>query len=279
MAKFLSGNVLNAEIEDIIEGAERLIILISPYIKLHERYASVLKTKKDNPEIKLVIVFGKNEDDISKSMIAEDFNFFKEFPNVHIYYEKRLHAKYVANESASIITSMNFHKYSQDNNIEVGVRTELGSFIGSKIGIGDSDFENNSWEYFQRVIEQAELVYKKEPEFKNGFWNLIKSYKGSKVMEDKLSAVFENKTVTPNKTEVFNTTITHGYCIRTGKKIQLNHERPLSNESYSIWAQFCDYNYPENYCHFTGEKSNGDTCVATPVLTKNWKKYLKAIEQ
>ncbi len=228
MAKFLSGNALNAEIENVIERAEKLIILISPYIKLHERYASVLKAKKDNPNIKLIIVFGKNEDDISRSMIAEDFNFFKEFPNVHIYYEKRLHAKYVANEGESIITSMNFHKYSQDNNIEVGVKTTPGSILGSKIGIGDSDFESDAWEYFQRVIDQADLVYKKEPDIDSKLWGFSKTYKGSKVIEDKLSSFFESKNVVPKKAEVVNTIITNGFCIRTGKQIPFNIKKPLS---------------------------------------------------
>lgn len=66
-----------------------------------------------------------------------------------------------------------------------------------------------------------------------------------------------------------------GFCIRSGKQIALNHERPLSGDAYSVWSQYSDYDYPENYCHFTGEKSNGNTSVGMPILSKNWKKYLK----
>jgi len=52
MAIFLTGNDLNAELERLFEFADDYLILISPYIKLHDRYASALKTKKDNPDLK-----------------------------------------------------------------------------------------------------------------------------------------------------------------------------------------------------------------------------------
>jgi hypothetical protein len=60
MAIFLTGNELNATLESLFEFADEHLILISPYIKLHDRYASVLKTKKDNPNLKITVVFGKN---------------------------------------------------------------------------------------------------------------------------------------------------------------------------------------------------------------------------
>src|SRR6185312_1652260 len=111
MASFCTGNDLNAELGKIFKYAEEYLYLISPYIKLHNRYSSELKEKINNAELKIVIVFGKNEDDISKSMKQEDFNFFKQFPNIEIRYEKRLHAKYYANENLAILTSMNLYNY------------------------------------------------------------------------------------------------------------------------------------------------------------------------
>lgn len=67
MANFLKGNDLNAELERLFEAAEYNIILISPYIKLHERYKSSLLTKLNNDELKITVLFGKNEDDFSKA--------------------------------------------------------------------------------------------------------------------------------------------------------------------------------------------------------------------
>jgi hypothetical protein len=61
------------------------------------------------PELELKVLFGKNDGDITKSINPEDLKFFTTFPNVEILYQPRLHAKYYANEFASIITSMNLY--------------------------------------------------------------------------------------------------------------------------------------------------------------------------
>lgn len=198
MGKFLTGNELNSELEKIFERADEQIILISPYIKLHDRYASTLRTKKDNPKIKIIIVFGKNEEDLSKSMKQEDFNFFKEFPNIQIRYEKRLHAKYYSNESAAILTSMNLYNFSQDNNIEAGVMTKATLFgnLASNLMTnvtGEDSFDRTAWTYFSRVIEQSELLFKKVPEYESTMLGLSKKYKSSKTEIDKLTDFFVNR--------------------------------------------------------------------------------------
>jgi hypothetical protein len=186
MAKFLTGNKLNTEVEEILEKADLQLILISPYIKLHERYISVLKSKISDPEFEIIVVFGKNEDDLSKSLKPEDLKFFTEFPNIEIRYEKRLHAKYYANESSALITSMNLYSYSQDNNIEAGILTKsslLGNLTGGLLTsfTGGDSFEAEAFEYFGRVIQQADLLFKKIPEFESSLMGLKKKYKGSKI--------------------------------------------------------------------------------------------------
>ena len=266
MAKFLTGNELNLELENIFETSENLLILISPYIKLHERYASALRTKLNNDKLEITIVFGKNEADLSKSMKQEDFLFFKEFPNIQICYEKRLHAKYYANESAAILTSMNLYSYSQDNNIEAGVLTKVKMF-------GSESLDDQSWNYFDRVIEQSELLFDKKPEYDSAMMGLTKKYKGSKVVVDKLSEFFSNKSKyesgSPKNT---NKVISMGYCIRTAKQIPFNPKKPLSDEAYRSWSQFGNEEFQEKYCHFSGEPSNGETSFSRPILRKNWQK-------
>ncbi len=179
MAKFLTGNELNSELEKLFEGAFFEIILISPYVKLHDRYAASLLTKKKDDEIKITIVFGKNEDDISRSMKQEDFNFFKEFPNIEIRYEKRLHAKYYSNENYAILTSMNLYNFSQDNNIEAGImtKTNLLGKVGNLLTnvAGEDNFEGAASTYFERVIEQSDLLFKKVPEYETKYLGISKN--------------------------------------------------------------------------------------------------------
>ncbi len=289
MAKFLTGNELNAEVEKIFASSTKMIVLISPYIKLHERYASTLKTKQKDPNLQIIIVFGKNEEDITRSMKNEDFELFKAFPNIQIRYEKRLHAKYYANESSAILTSMNLHSFSQDNNIEAGVLTKttlLGNLASNLMTnvTGEDTFDNQAWSYFHRVIEQSEILYVKTPVFESSFMGLNKKYVTSLVETDKLSDFFSlKKEVTENKpsTNKINTKIEKeienpksktGYCIRTGKEIPFNTQHPFSDEAFKSWNQYKNDAYPEKYCHFSGEPSNGETNKAKPILRKNWNK-------
>lgn len=276
MAKFLKGNELNWEIERLFENAFESIILISPYIQLHERYKSTLLTKLQD-EIKIIVVFGKNEEDISKSMKQDDFEFFKQFPHVEILYEKRLHAKYYANESSGILTSMNLYGYSQNNNIEAGILMEK-SLKG--IMTGSNNLDQDTWYYFHTVIEQAEILFDKRPIYEKKNFLGRKKYVGSEIIVDKLSDFF-NQT---NYTKVFkkekSSHIRHsgsnssgvGYCIRTGKEIPFNVEKPMDYTAYKSWSKYKDPDYPEKFCHFSGEPSNGETSVSKPILNKNWRK-------
>jgi PLD-like domain len=275
MATFLTGNDLTAQLENLFEYADEYIILISPYIKLHDRYASVLKAKKDNPNFKIIVVFGKNEDDFSKSMKQEDFNFFKDFPNIEIRYEKRLHAKYYANENSAILTSMNLYNFSQDNNIEAGVLTNRKGILGS---ITSQDtLENDAAGYFQRVIEQSDLLFLKEPKFESTMLGLSRRYTNSVIETDKLSDFFNNKLKadTSFKKDTFipkQATKQMGFCIRTGTQILFNPKLPMCDTAFQSWKKFSNNEYPEKFCHFSGEPSNGETSFSKPILRKNWTK-------
>ncbi|MCD8450373.1 phospholipase D family protein [Tenacibaculum dicentrarchi] len=278
MAKFLKGNELNSQLEKIFEDAESQIVLISPYIKLHDRYKSSLLTKIANPNIEIVILFGKNEDDLSKSMKQDDFDFFKQFPNIEIRYEKRLHAKYYANETKAILTSMNLYGFSQNNNIEAGVLMESsikGSFTG------ENELDNSSWDYFRVVLEQSELLFEQKPVFEKKNLLSFRKYVKSEIEVDKLSDFFKNvsykkvykkKEQNVTKTEILTKAENSGFCIRTGKKIPFNIEKPMNYEAFKMWNKYKDADYSEKYCHFSGELSDGKTSVNKPILNKNWKK-------
>jgi hypothetical protein len=283
MATFLTGNELNAQLENLFEYANDYLILISPYIKLHERFASCLKAKKENYNFKIIIVFGKNEDDYSRSMKQEDFNFFKDFPNIEIRYEKRLHAKYYANESSAILTSMNLYNFSQDNNIEAGVLTNRKGLLGSLTS--QETLENDAAIYFERVIEQSDVLYLKVPKFESTMFGLSNRYTESVIETDKLSDFFNSKIKTdtfkrenfaakPPTSQHENRQATNqmGYCIRTGVKIPFNQKLPMSDSALQSWKKFSNNEYPEKYCHFSGEQSNGETSFSRPILRKNWTK-------
>lgn len=282
MAEFYKGNHLNSKLDEILEKAESSLILVSPFIKFHSRVKEILNTKKKKHELLITVVFGKNEDRIEKSFSREDFEYISEFPNVEIMYEPRLHAKYYANESASLLSSMNLYEFSQNNNIEFGIYCEKG-FVDNLLNIPSLDRE--AWNYFKGVIDDSEVLYRREPVYEDGFLGFTQKYVNSEIEIDKLSEKFglrkkESPKKEPSKkaeeyrSEKTNPTI-KGFCIRTREEIPFNIAMPFSERAFKSWSRYEDKDYKERYCHFSGEESDGETSFSKPILKKNWQKAKK----
>ena len=273
MAEFVKGSKLNSEIESIFENASKSIVIISPYIKLHSRFIEILKCKKEDPNIEIIIVFGKNEDNLSKSINEEDVKFLAEFPNISIKHEPRLHAKYYSNETTSVLSSMNLYDYSQNNNIEFGIVTKT-SFLGSIAGNTASSLDKDANEYFTSVIKKSKYVFKKVPKFESKILSFTKKYIKSEV---EINSIFDIFKTTPKQEtkpihKEINISKKNGYCIRTGEEIEYNIKMPFSPKAYRSWEKFKNEEYPEKYCHYSGEKSDGETSFSKPILKKNWRK-------
>ncbi|MEP2059802.1 MAG: phospholipase D family protein [Maribacter litoralis] len=295
MSNFLTGDELENKLTDIIWNAKKHIVIISPFIKLDKHMKDVLDKIKSTHEISVFIVFGKNEEYKYKSFNEEDFQFFKEFKNITILYNKNLHAKHYCNENEGLITSLNLYGYSMVNNVEYGVH-----FSKNLLNPLDKLFEETEAFTYDLVYKQSEVVFLKKPQFKSKLMGLQKVYQQSAILFDesdnlfngynyeskKLSefdleveTVIEKKYSTKpereknviqeynKKKESYDSTIRQtGYCIRTGVEIDFNPARPFCYNAYKSWVQFENYDYPENYCHKTGQPSNGRTSMANPVL-------------
>lgn len=269
MAKFVKANQLNAEIESLFEEANTELIIVSPFIKLHDRIKEALKPKINDHGLMVSVVYGKNEADKKKSLREEDFLFFSQFANVQIFYEPRLHAKYYANEDKGILSSMNLYDFSQNNNIEFGVVSEYKLLSANTI-------EVDSREYFNKVIDGAQLEFSKDPQYDKNLIG-IKRYTHSEVTTDKLSELFSG--VSPqhskkksDKTKTKEEAKDEGYCIRTGERIPFDVKMPYSKKAHQSWNYFKNADFEEKYCHFSGEPSDGKTSMNKPILSKNWAK-------
>lgn len=266
---FIKGSELNIELERLIEDADDYLYLICPYIQLHDKLKRELRSKVDKPHLRVVIVFGKNEEGIHKSLNKEDFEFLKSLPNIEIRYEPKLHAKYYASEDRAIITSMNLHKFSHDNNIEVGLMMDVKGIIGKLVG---DDPESESYHYFENVIKYSTLKFKREPVFEKRLMGFSTDYLHSEeklnLMEDIYSTPFPVGFKTWDKV----TNVKMGYCIRTGVEIPFNLSKPYSWKAFNTWSQFGNEDYPEKFCHFSGEDSLGETTFASPIMKKNYRK-------
>lgn len=314
MSKFLTGGELENVVYDIIWDAEETLLIVSPFIKLDNYFKDLFKKHLENYKLRIILVFGKNEKNVNKSLSNEDFDFFKQFPNVSIIYVPNLHAKYYGNEKKGVITSINLYDYSFKNNIEFGVFSEqkiLSKFTSS------ADVE--AWNECMELAHTNEIVYVKRPAYrsKKGLMSFGKEYVKSEVLFDSTDKFYgsgkssldsdkrlddfedaidldqthntrpervweENKNEfvkeTPKSKPPVNTTYNSysrmGYCIRTGEEIEFNPERPMSLNAFKKWNQFQDVDYGEAYCHYSGDKSFGETSFARPILRKHWKKSM-----
>ena len=285
MSKFITGLELEETISKIIWETKETLLIVSPFIKLDDYFKKLFDNHLNNPRIHILIVFGKNEKNISRSLSKNDFEYFKKFLNISIIYVPNLHAKYYGNEKKGVVTSINLYDYSFKNNIEFGIYSELK--IVNKI---TNKTEKDAWKTCWKLAEENEAVFVKRPVYQKKLLSLIfgKNYVKSDVLlniTDKFYSGYGSnngnaiKTILDFKEEIIlgseeinvPTRIeiekpTNGYCIRTGKKITFNPKMPFCENSYQSWKSFSNYDYKENYCHRTGKNSFGKTSMRKPIL-------------
>lgn len=232
MAKYLRTSSITAEVENLITEAKEKLYIISPYLKLSDQIKELLNDK-EREKVDVRIIFGKQE------LNPSELEFLQSFQYIRLYFSKNLHAKCYLNENFMIISSMNLYEFSQQNNREMGILISKDN--------GDEKVYEDALRDIDSILHNAEdFAYRKVNKNKNGFnhqYNKNGSSNGKK-----------------------------GFCIRTGVEIPFNIERPLSYDAYKIWNEYGDMDYPEKFCHFSGEPSYGDTSYFKPILKKNWKK-------
>ncbi|MGV3598864.1 MAG: phospholipase D family protein [Bacteroidota bacterium] len=114
MAEFLTTNGTSYHIENIILGARKKLVLVSPYLQISKTFLERLKdaSKKD---VTITIIYGKDE------LKPSEKKSLLELKNLEIHYFQNLHAKCYFNEYEMVITSMNMYEFSEKNNREMGV--------------------------------------------------------------------------------------------------------------------------------------------------------------
>lgn len=290
MSKFVTEKELEKVIYDIIWDATDILLIVSPYVKLDEYFQDLFNKHINDPDIHILLVFGKNERDIKRSLNKNDLDFFKKFPNVSIIYTPKLHAKYYGNESQGVITSINLYDYSFKNNIEFGVFSKQ-----SILNRFSTSADSEAWNACMEIAETNDVVFIKRPVYDKKLFG--KRYVNSSILLDSTEKFYgnlrgektENKRLQdfpeelelgkstgdrpernvikkePSKKARHNkeTTInqSHGFCIRTGKEIKFNPKQPMCRNAWKIWNEYGNMDFGEKYCHKTGKPS-----VVLPIL-------------
>jgi phosphatidylserine/phosphatidylglycerophosphate/cardiolipin synthase-like enzyme len=236
MAELLSTAGCSSEIEKLIKNAKDKLFLITPYLKISPLLRVQLE-QLDNRVSTITIKIVGRTDEIKVDEIA----FLQKLKNVQILALENLHAKCYMNEEVAVITSLNLYQFSQQNNVEMGIKVEKAKdpelydeiFKEVNIIIGQSK------KYDIKIIEKTATPAPKEP---------VKSQTSTQSLKK-------------------------GICIRSGREIDYNIEKPLCNTCYQSWAKYGDYSYPEKYCLICGKESKQS--YEKPVCYSCYKKNLK----
>lgn len=267
MAEFITDTKLDDKLTDIIWNAKKELIILSPFIRLDDYCKNVVFNKlKNNPELEIILVFGKNGGETKRSLSPADLEIFKEFSNITIIYCNNLHAKYYANESEALLTSLNLLGKSMTENIEYGIY-----FQNSKLGL--DKLYSDSISYTNKVITENPCVYIKRPVFKKTNLGLTKKYVESKILYDVTDALYRNRDfekklyndfeydildtdIKPTREEYIpeNKNIPKQENYRSNNRFQQREYTPQENQHQN----FPNYNQHQNeefgYCIRTGVK-------------------------
>lgn len=143
---------------------------------------------------------------------AKQRELLTQLKNLELFYLENLHAKCYFNESKMVVTSMNMYEFSEKNNREMGILLDR---------ILDKDLYNKA------VVE-------------------TKSFADASIRES-ITPLAKASNVKKRFVQAKG-----GYCIRCGQIIELDLDRPLCSDCYSVWSQWGDEDYVENVCHSCG---------------------------
>ena len=154
-----------------------------------------------------------------------------------------------------IITSLNLHEHSQQNNREMGIyltRQDDGDVFLDAL---------DEAEFIVRLAEPEVTKVEKEVRSKPKLFG--------KSRDNRNGNPIVSKPFTPNKEKTVG--IQSGHCIRCGKDIPYNLEAPYCASCYKVWKRYEDPDYEEEYCHWCG-KPNELTTIERPLCYSCYRK-------
>jgi hypothetical protein len=169
--------------------------------------------EKCKAKTKVAIIRDENLDE--KAEIIKEFNTL----GITVKALQNLHAKIYLSEKACIISSMNLYDFSAANSEEVAVQiTDRDSLVEIKKYVEDN------LSYRSRDIDLKKIMAS-GPRVEN----------------------YNQKTPKVAKADI------SGHCIRCGKGIMLNPEKPYCKSCFESWALYENPEYREKHCHACGK--------------------------
>jgi phosphatidylserine/phosphatidylglycerophosphate/cardiolipin synthase-like enzyme len=234
MVNFLDTDEISSELRKIITRSKEKLYLVSPYLQISDKIKVMIQqAEKTSPNIDIKVLYRPNEDG---ELNDKDMDFLlNELNNASIYSLENLHAKCYLNENTAIITSMNLYLHSQVNNWEMGIKI-------------DKSTEPDIYEKINEHVSYMISISEKHDKGLIGSDNTVNqaNHTGTKLDQ-------------ANDVKIVYT----GHCIRCGKTIVFDINKPLCPTCFKSWSKYMDDSYQENYCHACGNEN--ETSLSKPL--------------
>ena len=249
--KIVHGNDLKAEVENIVQGATKQLILITPYFEAWERLTMLVRNAIVSRGVTVLLVLrgGKDEDKQKEKARA-----WHEL-GVRVAFKERLHAKIYMNERSAMVTSLNLLQSSVMSSWEVAVML-------------DSVQDRDGWIQLQSSANALAKELKEEIDVKRKVAEAAGNQLFTVAMESVAAAAQATITAprssrpkaAPPRGSAPKARVTsarskdpEGHCIRCGTGLPLDPAKPLCRGCYREWAKVKDESAPEKVCHGCGK--------------------------
>lgn len=235
MVKFIDASQTTTSFESLLQKTNEFLFILTPFIQLPDKIKNnFVSLIQNNVKINIVLK--------SPRINQYDVNFFRDNSNINIYYCDNLHAKCYINDNMGIIASFNLYEHSLNKNIEMGIEF----------------FKDDDSELYQQILETIVGIGKKSIRISS--WDEYTFKPGIGMINDTQN----NQTFFQRF--VHETIKGGGYCIRCGKPMKFNINRPLCDDCYTIWKKYSRTSYQEKYCHSCREEF--PTTYRTPLCNE-----------
>lgn len=231
MAKFLTTRGTIAEIENIINNAQKSIVLISPYVKIPlNLFQNIVSADKKG--IHTIIIC--REKDLQSDVLEQ----FKQLKNVKVNFLDNIHAKCYFNEQSMVISSLNLYDFSEQSNVEIGV---LLTIQDDKLAFTEGLQEAKR---IFDVIKQQSLTHTNGTNSNISIRNKVPAKEAKEDIGSAILRTFSN---------ILSDAIglKEGYCIGCQTRIEYGDKKPFCSECYKEWAK--QKWQKAKYCHACGQ--------------------------